>query len=469
MTTVSTRRLLVDLTGTLNTKGLQQVYLDLQPPPCQGIRVVSCGHITPAYQLGWWIPMEKLPEYFPGKSAEFSTFWQDEVRKPWKKAGHNEKYTSKKFKDVRYQPMLTTGTQNGDAYLFIWITDNDNEEAIDMAQNKEFIEDVMQMAQIKESFDEKLQWIKFGSLRNEESMMLPQIESAIHRQTYNNVSSDVLVDAFNTLHIKTLCYVLFENRQLYHLRPRRAHFAARLARALDAMDEEEKIGMENLDELWAMKYEHFEDSRCGCRAQTRRLKHHQSPNADIKLRLNEKAQGSSQKRLFDLHEFEPQAEGKQFDWIVEASSGWRTMYTAQTTMATDDDLEGVGVGGEENEEDTDNGWDNTLKSVSVILASSKEQMNRKRVKEGRVTNVAQGPTLNLVGPQRVFEGTNIFGEGSSSRIIFTALFERSDTATSSTKRRNVVRDFLIGLRVGCGREGRGIAEQRTGIGMGDLG
>ncbi|KAJ3718695.1 hypothetical protein C8R42DRAFT_711081 [Lentinula raphanica] len=129
--------------------------------PCCFMR----SHHPPPYQLGWWIPMEKLPEYFPGKSAEFPTFWQDEVRKPWKKAGHNEKYTSKKYKDVRYQPMLTTGTQNGDAYLFIWITDNDNQEAIDMAQNKEFIEDVMQMAQIKESFDEKLQWIKFGSLR----------------------------------------------------------------------------------------------------------------------------------------------------------------------------------------------------------------------------------------------------------------------------------------------------------------
>ncbi|KAJ3718696.1 hypothetical protein C8R42DRAFT_643780 [Lentinula raphanica] len=180
-------------------------------------------------------------------------------------------------------------------------------------------------------------------------------------------------------------------------------------------------------------------------------------------------------------------------------------------MATNDDLEGVGVGGKENEEDTDHEWDNTLKSISVLLASSKEQMNRKRVKEGRVTNVAQGPTLNLVGPQRVFEGMNEFEEeygrvvgsrmpewskvpngagdlkkgmmiwlpyqrdtyfweqGSSSRIIFTVLFERSDTATSSTKRRDVVRDFLIGLRVEGGREGRGISEQRTGISMGDLG
>ncbi|KAJ3819400.1 hypothetical protein F5880DRAFT_1105871 [Lentinula raphanica] len=136
-----------------------------QPPPREGILVVSCGHITPVYQLGWWIPWGKLPEYFPGKSAELSTFWQDEVRKPWNKAGLNEKYASKKYKNVRYQPMLTSGTQNGNAYLFIWITDNDNQEAIDMAQNKEYIEDVKRMAQIKDSFDEKLQWIKFGRVR----------------------------------------------------------------------------------------------------------------------------------------------------------------------------------------------------------------------------------------------------------------------------------------------------------------
>ncbi|KAJ3771870.1 hypothetical protein FB446DRAFT_80724 [Lentinula raphanica] len=136
-----------------------------QPPPREGILVVSCDHITPAYQLGWWIPLEKLPEYFPGKSAEFSTFWRKEVRNPWNKAGLNEKYTSKKHKNVWYTPTLTTGTQNGDAYLFIWITDNEYQESIDMAQNKEYIEDVKRMAQIKDSFEEKLQWVKCGKAR----------------------------------------------------------------------------------------------------------------------------------------------------------------------------------------------------------------------------------------------------------------------------------------------------------------
>ncbi|KAJ3752018.1 hypothetical protein EV360DRAFT_75725 [Lentinula raphanica] len=145
-----------------NTCSHRQFLPPDQPPPREGILVVSCDHITPVYQLGWWIPWGKLPEYFPGKSAELSTFWQDEVRKPWNKAGLNEKYTSKKYKNVRYQPMLTSGTQNRNAYLFIWIMDNDKQEAIDMAQNKEYIEDVKRMAQIKESFDKKLQWIKFG-------------------------------------------------------------------------------------------------------------------------------------------------------------------------------------------------------------------------------------------------------------------------------------------------------------------
>ncbi|KAJ3752525.1 hypothetical protein EV360DRAFT_75275 [Lentinula raphanica] len=115
-----------------------------QPPPRRRTFIDSCKHVTP--------PHINLAGGFHGTSYP-NTF--QAKRDIYQISGR----TSKKF---RYQPELTTGTQNGDTYLFIYITDNDTQEAIDMAQNEEYIEDVKRVAQIREDFVEKLQWLRLG-------------------------------------------------------------------------------------------------------------------------------------------------------------------------------------------------------------------------------------------------------------------------------------------------------------------
>ncbi|KAJ3970862.1 hypothetical protein EV361DRAFT_914076 [Lentinula raphanica] len=152
---------MADSTRTRQCPHRQFLPVD-QPPPRRRTFIDSCKHVTPPYQLGWWIPWDKLPEYFPGKAGHISDFWQNEVCIPWSQAGYHDKYASKTIKKFRYQPELTTGTQNRDTYLFIYITDNDTQEAIDMAQNEEYIEDVKRVAQIREDFVEKLQWLRLG-------------------------------------------------------------------------------------------------------------------------------------------------------------------------------------------------------------------------------------------------------------------------------------------------------------------
>ncbi|KAJ3771869.1 hypothetical protein FB446DRAFT_80667 [Lentinula raphanica] len=131
-----------------------------QPPQREGRYDLSYNRITPLYHLGWYLRSEDLPEYYPDNNGKpMVSYWRDEVTIPWVDAGLQSKYMSKVYKYRGFQPRVSFGKYNNEYYLFVYITSNVDQEAIDMAANAEYLADVKRMAKVKENFGQ-LQWVQ---------------------------------------------------------------------------------------------------------------------------------------------------------------------------------------------------------------------------------------------------------------------------------------------------------------------
>ncbi|KAJ3970865.1 hypothetical protein EV361DRAFT_914088 [Lentinula raphanica] len=130
-----------------------------QPPKCRYTCDPSCNHCTPLYYLGWLLPFEHLREYYPESKGDILTFWDEGIIYPWIEVGYDVKYKSKIYKNRRYKPKFECMTYKKDCYIVVYITDNNTQESIDLAFNKEYVEDATRMAKVKENFGE-MQWIR---------------------------------------------------------------------------------------------------------------------------------------------------------------------------------------------------------------------------------------------------------------------------------------------------------------------
>ncbi|KAJ3911682.1 hypothetical protein F5877DRAFT_72997 [Lentinula edodes] len=69
-------------------------FLPLNEPPLRrGVVDRTCFHVTPVYYLGWYIPGDEIPDYYPEAGGEMPTFWTKEVMIPWVR-DYDAKYKS---------------------------------------------------------------------------------------------------------------------------------------------------------------------------------------------------------------------------------------------------------------------------------------------------------------------------------------------------------------------------------------
>ncbi|KAJ3912795.1 hypothetical protein F5877DRAFT_72097 [Lentinula edodes] len=133
-------------------------FLPLNEPPLRrGVVDRTCFHVTPVYYLGWYIPGDEIPDYYPEAGGEMPTFWTKEVMIPWVK-DYDSKYKSNE-RHCYFRPELAYVTGTKEPHLLVFISSNRTQEFIDMSRNEQFIKDAARIAHIKDFFGE-VRWIR---------------------------------------------------------------------------------------------------------------------------------------------------------------------------------------------------------------------------------------------------------------------------------------------------------------------
>ncbi|KAJ3847511.1 hypothetical protein EV368DRAFT_69048 [Lentinula lateritia] len=133
-------------------------FLPLNEPPLRrGVVDRTCFHVTPVYYLGWYIPGDEIPDYYPEAGGEMPTFWTKEVMIPWVR-DYDAKYKSNE-RHCYFRPELAYVTGTKEPHLLVFISSNRTQEFIDMSQNEQFIKDAARIAHVKDFFGE-VRWIR---------------------------------------------------------------------------------------------------------------------------------------------------------------------------------------------------------------------------------------------------------------------------------------------------------------------
>ncbi|KAH7869235.1 uncharacterized protein C8R40DRAFT_1074192 [Lentinula edodes] len=133
-------------------------FLPLNEPPLRrGVVDRTCFHVTPVYYLGWYIPGDDIPDYYPEAGGEMPTFWTKEVMIPWVR-DYDAKYQSNE-RHCYFRPELAYVTGTKEPHLLVFISSNRTQEFIDMSRNEHFIQDAARIAHVKDFFGE-VRWIR---------------------------------------------------------------------------------------------------------------------------------------------------------------------------------------------------------------------------------------------------------------------------------------------------------------------
>ncbi|KAJ3914512.1 hypothetical protein F5877DRAFT_82728 [Lentinula edodes] len=133
-------------------------FLPLNEPPLRrGVVDRTCFHVTPVYYLGWYIPGDDIPDYYPEAGGEMPTFWTKEVMIPWVR-DYDAKYKSNE-RHCYFRPELAYVTGTKEPHLLVFISSNRTQEFIDMSRNEHFIQDAARIAHVKDFFGE-VRWIR---------------------------------------------------------------------------------------------------------------------------------------------------------------------------------------------------------------------------------------------------------------------------------------------------------------------
>ncbi|KAJ3859757.1 hypothetical protein EV359DRAFT_67890 [Lentinula novae-zelandiae] len=128
-------------------------FLPLNEPPLRrGVVDRTCFHVTPVYYLGWYIPGDEIPDYYPEAGGEMPTFWTKEVMIPWVR-DYDAKYKSNE-RHCYFRPELAYVTGTREPHLLVFISSNRTQEFIDMSRNEQFIKDAARIAHVKDFFGE---------------------------------------------------------------------------------------------------------------------------------------------------------------------------------------------------------------------------------------------------------------------------------------------------------------------------
>ncbi|KAJ3876453.1 hypothetical protein F5051DRAFT_467865 [Lentinula edodes] len=129
-------------------------FLPLNEPPLRrGVVDRTCFHVTPVYYLGWYIPGDEIPDYYPEAGGEMPTFWTKEVMIPWVR-DYDAKYKSNE-RHCYFRPELAYVTGTKEPHLLVFISSNRTQEFIDMSRNEHFIQDAARIAHVKDFFGER--------------------------------------------------------------------------------------------------------------------------------------------------------------------------------------------------------------------------------------------------------------------------------------------------------------------------